>query len=128
MWGWSRPGVGGLLRTTLGQGVESRTQLRRSVYAEVYPQAQQKRRKRLQPLTLGAQPGATRLRQEFGAAGGCLPAALLTLDDLLTHWQGHRGLTRRVIEAFPEDQLLSFTAAPPMRPLRWSVRFIWSVP
>jgi uncharacterized damage-inducible protein DinB len=30
-------------------------------------------------------------------------------DALLTHWQGHRRLTRRVIEAFPEDQLFSFS-------------------
>jgi len=28
---------------------------------------------------------------------------------LLEHWQGHRRLTRRVIEAFPEDQLFSFS-------------------
>lgn len=28
---------------------------------------------------------------------------------LLQHWQGHRRLTRRVIEAFPEDQLFTFT-------------------
>ncbi len=34
---------------------------------------------------------------------------------ILAHWQGHRRLTRRVIEAFPEDQLFSFSAAPPMR-------------
>ncbi|WP_221090257.1 DinB family protein [Deinococcus aquaedulcis] len=41
--------------------------------------------------------------------------SVLTLDALLTHWQGHRALTRRVIEAFPEDTLFTFTAAPPMR-------------
>ena len=34
---------------------------------------------------------------------------VITPDALLKHWQGHRGLTRRVIEAFPEDQLFSFT-------------------
>jgi uncharacterized damage-inducible protein DinB len=28
---------------------------------------------------------------------------------LLEHWQGHRRLTRRVIDAFPEDKLLSFS-------------------
>ena len=28
---------------------------------------------------------------------------------LLEHWQGHRRLTRRVIEAFPEDKLFTFT-------------------
>jgi len=34
---------------------------------------------------------------------------------LLDHWQGHRRLTRRVIEAFPEDQLFSFSIGS-MRP------------
>ena len=33
----------------------------------------------------------------------------ITPDALLTHWQGHRKLTRRVIEAFPEDQLATFS-------------------
>jgi uncharacterized damage-inducible protein DinB len=28
---------------------------------------------------------------------------------LLEHWQGHRRLTRRMIETFPEDQLFSFS-------------------
>lgn len=28
---------------------------------------------------------------------------------LLDHWQGHRKLTRRMIEAFPEDQLFTFS-------------------
>jgi len=36
-------------------------------------------------------------------------------DALLAHWQGHRRLTRRVIEAFPEDQLFAFSVAS-MRP------------
>ncbi|MFC3197777.1 DinB family protein [Parapedobacter deserti] len=31
----------------------------------------------------------------------------INLSQLLSHWQGHRGLTRRVIEAFPEDKLFS---------------------
>ena len=34
---------------------------------------------------------------------------------LLQHWQGHRRLTRRVIEAFPEDRLFSFSIGS-MRP------------
>lgn len=42
------------------------------------------------------------------------PAAV-TPDALLRHWQGHRRLTRRVIEAFPEDQLFTFSVAG-MRP------------
>ncbi|MFL5383964.1 MAG: DinB family protein [Longimicrobiaceae bacterium] len=36
-------------------------------------------------------------------------AAAITPDALLKHWQGHRRLTRRVIDAFPEDQLFTFT-------------------
>ena len=34
---------------------------------------------------------------------------------LLEHWQGHRRLTRRVIEAFPDDKLTSFSVGG-MRP------------
>jgi uncharacterized damage-inducible protein DinB len=30
-------------------------------------------------------------------------------EALLKHWQGHRRLTRRMIEAFPEDQLFSYS-------------------
>jgi uncharacterized damage-inducible protein DinB len=33
----------------------------------------------------------------------------------LDHWQGHRRLTRRVIEAFPEDKLFTFSVGG-MRP------------
>ena len=33
----------------------------------------------------------------------------ITPGALLTHWQGHRRLTRRVIEAFPDDQLFTFS-------------------
>ena len=50
---------------------------------------------------------------------------LVTLPGFLAHWQGHRRLTRRVIEAFPEDQLFTFSAAPPMRPfgaLAWEIQ------
>jgi uncharacterized damage-inducible protein DinB len=35
--------------------------------------------------------------------------AFITPEALLQHWQGHRRLTRRVIEAFPEDKLFSFS-------------------
>ena len=34
---------------------------------------------------------------------------VLTADTLLKNWQGHRRLTRRVIEAFPEDKLFEFS-------------------
>jgi uncharacterized damage-inducible protein DinB len=40
---------------------------------------------------------------------------LLTSDALLQHWQGHRALTRRTIEAFPEDKLFEFSVGG-MRP------------
>jgi uncharacterized damage-inducible protein DinB len=36
-------------------------------------------------------------------------ANLLTADALLDHWQGHRRLTRKTIEAFPEDKLFQFS-------------------
>jgi len=36
-------------------------------------------------------------------------ASFITSDGLLEHWQGHRRLTRRVIDAFPDDQLFTFT-------------------
>lgn len=36
-------------------------------------------------------------------------APVITPEQLLGHLQGHRRVTRRVIEAFPEDQLFSFS-------------------
>lgn len=36
-------------------------------------------------------------------------AQMITSPELLDHWQGHRGLTRRVIEVFPEDELFHYT-------------------
>ncbi|HTF19432.1 MAG TPA: DinB family protein [Chryseolinea sp.] len=39
----------------------------------------------------------------------------LSSQDLLNQWQGHRRLTRRAIEAFPEKELFSFSVAG-MRP------------
>jgi uncharacterized damage-inducible protein DinB len=41
--------------------------------------------------------------------------SVLTADALLSNWQGHRRLTRRVIEAFPEDKLFTFSVGG-MRP------------
>ena len=37
------------------------------------------------------------------------PASFIGTDAMLEHWQGHRRLTRRTIEAFPEDQLFTFS-------------------
>lgn len=36
-------------------------------------------------------------------------APVITPAQLLEDWQGHRRLTRRVIEAFPEESLFSYT-------------------
>jgi len=41
--------------------------------------------------------------------------AVLTPEVTLEHWQGHRRLTRRVIEAFPDDKLFTY-AVGGMRP------------
>ena len=37
------------------------------------------------------------------------PDLVITPEALLQHWQGHRRLTRRVIEAFPEDEFFRFS-------------------
>lgn len=34
---------------------------------------------------------------------------VITSDELLDLWQGHRGLTRKVIEAFPEKEFFNFS-------------------
>ena len=47
-----------------------------------------------------------------------MPAELrpfITPEALLVHWQGHRRVTRRVIDAFPEDRLFTFSVGG-MRP------------
>jgi uncharacterized damage-inducible protein DinB len=41
--------------------------------------------------------------------------ALISPERFLYQFQGHRQLTRQVIQAFPDDQLFSFKAATPMR-------------
>ena len=38
-----------------------------------------------------------------------MPNAFISPEALLEHWQGHRRLTRRVIDAFPDDQLFTFS-------------------
>ncbi len=37
---------------------------------------------------------------------------LLTLEQFYNHWQGHRKLTIRTVEAFPEDKLFTFNVEP----------------
>lgn len=41
--------------------------------------------------------------------------SVLTANEVLRNWQGHRALTRRVIGAFPEDKLFHFSVGG-MRP------------
>lgn len=36
-------------------------------------------------------------------------AQVISPEDLLKHWKGHRNLTRRVIEAFPEKEFFEFS-------------------
>lgn len=43
------------------------------------------------------------------------PTVVITPDAFREHWQGHRRLTRRVIEAFPERELFEFSVGG-MRP------------
>ena len=40
---------------------------------------------------------------------------IMTSQQFLEHWQGHRALTRRVIDAFPEDKLFTHSVGG-MRP------------
>ena len=42
-------------------------------------------------------------------------ATFVTPEAFLAHWQGHRALTRRLIEVYPEDQLFSYSVGG-MRP------------
>ena len=51
-------------------------------------------------------------------------AQVLSKEQLLKHWQGHRNLTRRVIETFPEKDLFEFSIGG-MRPFgRMAVEMI----
>lgn len=34
---------------------------------------------------------------------------VVTPEEFLTHWQGHRRLTRKMFEAFPEDKLFTYS-------------------
>jgi uncharacterized damage-inducible protein DinB len=54
------------------------------------------------------------------------PASAITPEALLERWQGHRRLTRRVIEAFPEDRLFAFSIGG-MRPFGAMARELLSM-
>lgn len=47
--------------------------------------------------------------------GNKLTSFIISPEELHEHWQGHRRLTRRVIEAFPEDKLFTYSVGG-MRP------------
>lgn len=53
--------------------------------------------------------------EQISAGNPTLTHLVITQEQLLAHWQGHRGLTRRVIDAFPEDKLFQFSVGG-MRP------------
>lgn len=49
------------------------------------------------------------------ASTATITKQFISSEQLLEHWQGHRNLTRRVIEAFPEKELFEFSIGD-MRP------------
>lgn len=51
---------------------------------------------------------------------------MIDRNKFLKHWQGHRNLTRRVIERFPEEELFHFTIAE-MRPFADMVKELLSI-
>ena len=42
-------------------------------------------------------------------SNGSTSPQVITPEALLKHWQGHRRLSRRMIEAFPEEELFSYS-------------------
>ena len=53
-------------------------------------------------------------------------ASVITSSDLLQHWQGHRGLTSKVIEAFPENEFFTYSLAG-MRPFAEMVQELLAI-
>jgi uncharacterized damage-inducible protein DinB len=45
----------------------------------------------------------------FQTAEMTYPSHLISPESLLEHWQGHRRLTRRVIDVFPEEAFFTFS-------------------
>ena len=52
--------------------------------------------------------------------------SVITSRELLQHWQGHRGLTRKVIEAFPEKEFFEYSIGG-MRPFAAMVRELLAI-
>ncbi len=53
-------------------------------------------------------------------------ATVITSAELLEHWQGHRRLTRRIIEAFPEKELFEYSIGG-MRPFAAMVQELLAI-
>ena len=53
-------------------------------------------------------------------------ATFITSANLLEHWQGHRGLTRRTIEAFPEKEFFEYSIGG-MRPFAKMVQELLAI-
>ena len=52
--------------------------------------------------------------------------SVITSAELLKHWQGHRSLTRRVIEAFPEKEFFDYSLGG-MRPFAGMVQELLAI-
>jgi uncharacterized damage-inducible protein DinB len=52
--------------------------------------------------------------------------SIITSSELLQHWQGHRSLTRKVIEAFPENELFEYSIGK-MRPFAKMVQELLAI-
>ncbi|HZH96350.1 MAG TPA: DinB family protein [Flavisolibacter sp.] len=52
--------------------------------------------------------------------------SVITSAELLEHWQGHRGLTRKVIEAFPEKEFFEYSIGG-MRPFAGMVQELLAI-
>jgi hypothetical protein len=44
--------------------------------------------------------------ETVNSPAGASTVPIITADELLQHWQGHRRLTRRIIEVVPDDEVL----------------------
>lgn len=53
-------------------------------------------------------------------------AMVITPTELVNHWQGHRRLTRRVIEAFPEKEFFEYSVGG-MRPFAGMVKELLAI-
>lgn len=51
-------------------------------------------------------------------------ASFITPQELINHWQGHRRLTRRIIDAFPEDTFETYSIGGMRTPLELSKELV----